>query len=598
MTNVHTPWLGWCRQRDFGPHTTSIWTVTAGSVDEYLHVCGRSLTHSSFVSPSASISVFRSQSPSYGFSSPLSSPRSLLSSHQDASRKDPQHMELTRSLSANPVIEGVASTSPPLSPILSRSLSLAPTPTFQNPPAPPISQRRSIDAVMRSGLATVSFPNLTESPRSSLDRGSAPLSSNPNKIEKRNKFRVSLSAGRDGPPIEPRTSNISSLSNLFGTAHFSDAPSNGRLHLGVGNMFGKLRRSGDEGVEGRDGRSRSSVSDERDSGRDGEETKSDDPSGLKGSGRARTISRFELPLIKTRGKDTSNTSDSEAGGTGGMPLTARLAKRLRKPEKDFDRERGADDTAGELARNSISGEAQRVVDTLAAPGWTSRRGVRRARVSAHKGGRREDLHEMARKREEEEQRFKEIYKAREVILLEANDHNRRMARLLKVVGASIREHEEIQSEFAQATGSQYTPIPHELLDAISADPATTLRHGKGWRAVEESHRRFNNQQALLASYLSTLMVAPNREDSSDFGHAIQEAQALWRGLRTKSQEIDRQAATVKPALKAVVAHMEGVQREYNATQILVETDYPEVSHSSFCHTFESQVLTLYSSNPD
>ncbi|KAF8581644.1 hypothetical protein K439DRAFT_204562 [Ramaria rubella] len=571
---THTPWLAWCRQLVLSQQKVSVWTVTADSTEEFLQMSGLLSAHSSSATSFVPGSVGRSHSPTYGFSSPLSSPRSSFSisplSHNSSSRANHKHLELNRSLSANPVIEDPPF--PPLLPGLSRSLSLTQTKSTGDFEAP-TGQRRSIDVVEGAKAGSGSFTNLNESPRSSLDRGPEPqqqsTSSKPDKDSIRKKFRASPSVDKTRPLMEFRTPTVSSVFGVVQQPHGA-LPSSSRLHLGVGNMFDRIRWGGDEVLRENNPRSRSSVSDERDSAREEDDIKSDGATGLGSAGKTLSSSALDLRDLRSREKGASHTSDSEVGGGGGL-LTARIGKRFRRADKDPS----AEETTGE-AQGSISAGEQRRVDSLTGPGWISRRGVRRARSLARKEFDADSLREMLRRQEVEEERAKEIYKARELLLVEANDHNRKIARLLKAICASIREYEDVQSELAQSVGFQHRTIPTEILDAISADPATTLRHGKGWQAVEDSHQRFRNQQELLASYLSILTTTPEQGISSHVAEFIHRAKDLWQSLRVKSHQIEKQVDVVEPALNRAVAHMENVQNEFNSTQILVETAYPEV----------------------
>jgi hypothetical protein len=577
-TNIHTPWLAWCRLLLLSQQKTNEWTLTADSIDEYLQRSGRRPTRPPLTLPSTPINISskRSHSPAFGFPSPLSSPHSSLSTspfgNSGARRSDRKHLELNRSLSANPVAEGIAT-----SPSLSRSLSLTHATSAGSFMASSIEKRRSAE-IVKPGNA--SYTNLNISPRSSLDRGSdsqllSKLGKAENSSSEKKKYGASLPAEKAILPLESRTSTVSSITNLFGAAQsHGAAPTTGRLHLGVGKMFGRKRPNGGEAASENVVHSRSSVSDERDSAREGEGAKSDDATRSK-VGRTLGAPGLDLRGLMTRGKEVLSTSDSDANG-GLHP--AKLGKRFRRSDRDRDKDRGAEDITVDFARDSLSGGEQWQVDALAAPGWSTRRGVRRVRTSAPKEIAREKLQEILRKREEDEERENEIYQARERLLIEANDHNRRIARLLKIVCVSIRDHENDQSELAEALGFSYQAIPSMVLDAVSADPATTLRHGKGYQAVEDSHQRFHSRQSLLTSYLEKLTTTPERVVPCDLGGLIQEAEQLWRGLQIKCKEIEEQATMVMPALQRAVEHMAAVQKEYNNTQMIVESDYPEVSY--------------------
>ncbi|KAF8516137.1 hypothetical protein BU17DRAFT_92969 [Hysterangium stoloniferum] len=542
---VQAPWLSWCRQVNVKKEANR-WTITADIIDEYLLATGRPPTV-------PTLSSTRSRSP-YKFSSPLSSPRSSFSpnpvGHNSSSRRE----QLNRSLSANPIIKGIVSSSN-LLPMTSRSLSMTPS---------PFESRHSIDAVIG---AESKVTNVTSSPRSSMEEERLQLLSLARKEKEsslRRKFRASL--GIDRTTIAPDSggpSTLSSTSMLAPPQSPNGTSSSHRLHLGVGSVFDKLRRSSDEAAGSNNRKSRSSVSDDHDSVREGLGTKSDNITDQK---EAHLNAGFELKSLRPIAKDTWNTSESETG-----LLTAKVGRGFMKSDTD----QGEDDM--KETRESISGNEQKGVDAVAGPGWSSKRGVRRARMSAPQKQEREILQDMLRRLEEEEEHAKEVYRSRELLLIEANDHNRNIARMLKAVCSSIREYEKVQAEFAQAVGREHTSIPPDVLEAISSDPATTLRHGKGWRAVEHSHDLYHRQQDILTTHLITLARKPDQALPPSLGELIQVSQNLWQGLKVRSQQIEHQATMVKPALNRAVAHMSSVQKEYNNTQILVETDYPEQS---------------------
>ena len=577
-TSIQTPWLAWCRRLLLSRLKISIWTITADSIEEYFQAVGRHSSRPSVVhSTPTSMSVTQSQSPAFGFSLPLSSPHPSLStsplSNNGERDRDREHIEPSLPLSVNPVAEGVLAP-PSLLPTLRPSPDLAHAASVGNTATPLVEQRHSVGIVKPEN---VNFTNLNHSPRNSLDRGldQQPLSnfSNAERASLTRTLPELLAADKTKPLMESRSSTVSSITNLLGVAPSSQAPLTGaRLHLGVGNMFGRKRHRGDE-TPCETGPSRSSVSDERDSAKEGEGTKSDDATRFRGLTFA--APGLDIRGLMSRGKEAFNASDSEPGGASGL-LTAKIGRTFLRSDKDRPKDRSMEDVTAHFPREAASGGEHWQVDAVAAPGWSSRRGVRRARMSASNEMERDKLQQILQKHAEEEEREKAIYKARELLLVEANDHNRRIARLLKIICSSIREHEDVRSELARAVGLQHSAIPLEVLDAICADPAITLRHGKGCQAVENSHRRFHSQQAVLMSYLSILMTTAEQVASSDLGNDICEAEDLWQNLRVKLVQIEKQAMMTTPVIDRAVRHMRDVQNEYNATQMLVETDYQEV----------------------
>ncbi|KIJ27179.1 hypothetical protein M422DRAFT_55172 [Sphaerobolus stellatus SS14] len=373
---------------------------------------------------------------------------------------------------------------------------------------------------------------------------------------------------------QPKSSPTPPHSTNSRVSHGNGNGSTSRLHLSVGTMIGKILKSGDE-ADSKKPYARSSLSGE-DSGREGEGAKSDGVTSLKSDRRRSPLPGSTSQRLIITPRDAAITSDSDhSNGQATAKVTGRFLKR------------GASDNFWRLDKNTIpegvEGSLSAVeawqTDSLGPATWFSARGTKRVRVSppSQEMGR-EQFQNVLRKLEEEEERAREIYKTRELLLIEANDHNRKIARLLKAVSARVREYDSVQKELSRVLSIDCSPVPAEIMDAVSADPATTLRHGQGWSAVEDSYERFNRQQNLLTSYLAIIQNNPEDYAIPSLQPSIETATDLWRGLQERRQYIQGQVQKVKPALKRASEHVESVQRDYNETQILVESDYPEVSH--------------------
>jgi len=412
--------------------------------------------------------------------------------------------------------------------------------------------------------------NVPTSPRSSVDMGSDRQSfATPPKAEKesslRKRFRRSFGGGDMTAINESKVATTLSTGSLRSS---NGHGSSSRLHLSVGTMLGKILKSGDENDSKKE-YARSSLSAE-DSGREGN-ARSDGVASLT-SDRLSPLPRRRLPGLMASLRDGAHTSDSEHSNG---PETARLGGRFVKRGHSENLLR----VVAEKQPGSFSGGdgwSTNGPKTSTLPSRRTRQGRISISPTPHEMGR-ESFQDMLRKLEEEEDRSKEMYKTRELLLVEANDHNRKIARLLKAVSSSVREFEAVQREFSKVLSINHRPIPQEVLDAVNADPATNLRHGKGWRAVEDSHERFSRQQNLLTSYVALVEKDPPVYPIPSLRPAITTATELWEILEAKRKRLDQLGwEIVAPALAQITSYLAELQREYNEIQMMVETDYPEV----------------------
>lgn len=194
------------------------------------------------------------------------------------------------------------------------------------------------------------------------------------------------------------------------------------------------------------------------------------------------------------------------------------------------------------------------------------------------------------KLEEEEEELREVYRRREQLLKEANEHNRKIARILKAVCTSLEGYQRMQLRFVDAGDIDYSPLPKDVLTAIRSDPASTLRHGKGWEAVEHAYDTFHLHQAALSSYISKLISRRSHVGPCKLESSIETAKYLWEHLHKACEQINSRAAVIESALERAGEHIQTVQDDYNRVQKLTETDYPENQTISDLETYilESQ----------
>lgn len=508
----------WYSWRKDPPSQISRWTLTADTLDNYLCSIG---------SPTQS-DINRPRSPAFRFS-PLSSPRpSFSSSPGSHSWKETRQMDLNPSLSVS-ITEVVNSSSRPM-------LSL-------NADTLPTASRTSLHA----SLTNVDSNGEGSGPKVGLESGKRDRS--PTKTESGQSFGRRLRASISS--LAKDTANTSVLSPKY----IKGSLLAGGQRIGLGD---NLRKSNDETV------SRSSISDERDSVKELTLPKRDLISFTKKAASLTVPVDVHRSKVPSRGR-SPNTSESETGIMSPHSVYRREALLPHRSRDGISSLQGSL-SAGEWASNRLK-----------EPSWLLRRTIRSDQFSDSKGFKEELLNKF----EEEEERAREVYKRREQLLMEANDHNRKIARLLKGVCNSLREYERTQIALAAAGGIQYNPLPREVVEAINSDPATTLRHGKGWRAVEHSHELFHKQQAILSTHVSRLSTTPPLNTTYKLDAIIETAKGLWENLQKASEQIEARVAVVEPALSRAVEHVEDVQKEYNRVQMLTETDYPEVRSCFF-----------------
>ncbi|GJJ09700.1 hypothetical protein Clacol_003924 [Clathrus columnatus] len=519
----------WYTWRSNPPLRSSAWTLTADNTDEYLRSIGRPSTQ-----PNSGAN--RSRSPAFRFP-PLSSPRpSFSSSPSSHFRKETRPLDFTPSLTAS-LTEIVNSSRPTLS---------------LNVDTLPTSSRVSLEASLKGNIETIGVMS-TPSVQSEAEK----REKSPTKTESGQSFGRRLRASLN--TLAKDVVNPSMLASVKYT-HVKGSLSTSDQRSGL-----KFRKHGDEAF------SRSSISDEHDSIKDIDFLKRD-------MTKKATSLTVPVDMHKSKVRDRGQTSESETGVTSSQSLDRRGTFHLYKSQESISNIRSSL-SAGERNNEGIGAQA-----------WLSRRGKREGQFPDSKD-RKEELQKLLNELEEEEEQIREVYKKREHLLIEANDHNRKIARLLKGVCNSVREYERIQVAFAAAGGVQYSPLPREVVDAINSDPATTLRHGKGWRAVEYSHEFFHKQQEVLISHISRLSAAQSLNIVHGLDASISTAKSLWESLRKSSEQIESRVAVVEPALNRAKEHVDSVQKEYNQVQILTETDYPENQVISDLETYilESQL---------
>jgi septal ring factor EnvC (AmiA/AmiB activator) len=150
---------------------------------------------------------------------------------------------------------------------------------------------------------------------------------------------------------------------------------------------------------------------------------------------------------------------------------------------------------------------------------------------------------------------------------------------LQRISNGIKEYEAVHSSVSKTLGLTYTPLPPDLIDAFSHDPAVVTgatRHRKGWQAVEDIHKNIVRQRNTVQAYLQrardAVFAPPESVLDSPLGSLQQSLDALERrraDVSNKVQEVSETLARVK-TLHA------SVKTEYNETMAHTSSVYPEV----------------------
>lgn len=160
-----------------------------------------------------------------------------------------------------------------------------------------------------------------------------------------------------------------------------------------------------------------------------------------------------------------------------------------------------------------------------------------------------------------------------------------MRQLLNRVSIVVKEYEVAQSNAHASLGvHQLRRLPREVLDVFSHDPAAVTgptRRLRGWRAVDDIHKRLMKQRAICRLFLSEHID----QTGGDIGSVLEEpANTLKSSLESLGQftaAIQFKAKEVCELLKQVQDTHARVKKIYNSAVSHTSAVYPEVRHSCF-----------------
>ena len=141
----------------------------------------------------------------------------------------------------------------------------------------------------------------------------------------------------------------------------------------------------------------------------------------------------------------------------------------------------------------------------------------------------------------------------------------------------------MQSNLSKTLGITYTPLPPELIDAFSHDPAVVTgatRHKKGWQAVEDIHNNIVRQRNTVRTYLrqarDTVFAPPGSVLDSPLKSLQQSLDALERCRTDIFKKVQEAAETLARVKKLHTS----VKAEYNDAMAHTSAVYPEVRLTS------------------
>ena len=169
---------------------------------------------------------------------------------------------------------------------------------------------------------------------------------------------------------------------------------------------------------------------------------------------------------------------------------------------------------------------------------------------------------------------------------EATAQNQRIRQLLNRVSIVVKEYEAAQSNVLASIGNHYQlrRLPRELLEVFSHDPAAVTgptRRLRGWRAVDDIHKRLVKQRAICGLFLSEHVD----KTGDDIGSLLREpANTLKSSLESLEQfkaNVQFKATEVGELLKQVQDMHTQVKTNYNSALSHTSAVYPEVRYTFF-----------------
>lgn len=174
--------------------------------------------------------------------------------------------------------------------------------------------------------------------------------------------------------------------------------------------------------------------------------------------------------------------------------------------------------------------------------------------------------------------------------------NVRIKSLMNGAYKTIIEYDETQQAMAERINQPYTPIPPEVLKALSQDPYHApgdARHLKGWEGVEAICNHRKNHRSTLETFVASIsetiqpLFVP---DSSIYDDEMESLSQLIKRLRTQRKDACARAKETNDLLSKVKALRDELKPDYEEASMLTSANYPEVMISQIS-------MNQYSQNP-
>lgn len=190
------------------------------------------------------------------------------------------------------------------------------------------------------------------------------------------------------------------------------------------------------------------------------------------------------------------------------------------------------------------------------------------------------------------------------LLGEATAQNQRIRQLLNRISIVVKEYEAAQSNVLASLDNHYhlRRLPRELLEVFSHDPAAVTgqtRRLRGWRAVDDIHKRLGKQRAVCRLFLSEHIDKTGgdigigsvlREPVNTLISSLESLEQFKANVQFKAREIGELLMHVQNIHAQVKAN-------YNSTLSHTSAVYPEVCHHYFRPDSPSTDLHSYSYLP-
>ncbi len=147
------------------------------------------------------------------------------------------------------------------------------------------------------------------------------------------------------------------------------------------------------------------------------------------------------------------------------------------------------------------------------------------------------------------------------------------------IAGGIKEYEAIQAKLSKTLGLTYTPLPPELIDAFSHDPAVVTgatRQKRGWQAVEDIHANIIRQRSTVREFLQRARDIEVAPPPSVLDSPLKSLQQSLDALEQRRSVISRKVQEVSETLTRVKQIHASVKVEYNRAMAHTSSVYPEV----------------------